>query len=189
MNTRFRALVKRSPYRTFKALARDAGVSLTTMQNILTGRVGPIDNDGSIRDFVHRLAECLNCLPEQMFAPECFEQPAEAETVDEVTPEVVASVQQARDTVASLFRYLTPREERIIRMRFVQECTLEDVATAFGVTRERVRTIEAKALHKMRNPRIAIKCRDNPYVSNVGIQSGMRRYLTDGGLSWRGVMG
>ena len=51
---------------------------------------------------------------------------------------------------------LTPREERIIKMRFGledgTERTLEEVGHAFGVTRERIRQIEAKALRKLRHP-------------------------------------
>src|SRR5262249_32105486 len=51
---------------------------------------------------------------------------------------------------------LTPREERIIKMRFGledgTEHTLEEVGQAFGVTRERIRQIEAKALRKLRHP-------------------------------------
>ncbi|HMF00270.1 MAG TPA: sigma factor-like helix-turn-helix DNA-binding protein, partial [Terriglobia bacterium] len=51
---------------------------------------------------------------------------------------------------------LTPREERVIKMRFGledgTERTLEEVGRAFGVTRERIRQIEAKALRKLRHP-------------------------------------
>jgi RNA polymerase primary sigma factor len=51
---------------------------------------------------------------------------------------------------------LTPREERVIKMRFGLEDgtahTLEEVGQAFGVTRERIRQIEAKALRKLRHP-------------------------------------
>ncbi len=51
---------------------------------------------------------------------------------------------------------LTPREERIIKMRFGledgSEHTLEEVGQIFGVTRERIRQIEAKALRRLRHP-------------------------------------
>jgi RNA polymerase primary sigma factor len=58
--------------------------------------------------------------------------------------------------VAAMLKYLNPREERIIRMRFGFEDgnprTLEEVGEAFDVTRERIRQIEAKALRKLRHP-------------------------------------
>ena len=51
---------------------------------------------------------------------------------------------------------LTPREEKILRMRFgigeKSEHTLEEVGDDFSVTRERIRQIEAKALRKLRHP-------------------------------------
>ena len=51
---------------------------------------------------------------------------------------------------------LTPREERVLRLRFdigeKSDHTLEEVGHKFGVTRERIRQIEAKALRKLRHP-------------------------------------
>ena len=57
---------------------------------------------------------------------------------------------------------LTPREEKIVRMRFGldrsgREHTLEEISHLFGVTRERIRQIESKALNKLRHPAIAQK--------------------------------
>jgi RNA polymerase primary sigma factor len=57
---------------------------------------------------------------------------------------------------------LTPREEKIVRMRFGldgsgKEHTLEEISRRFGVTRERIRQIESKALKKLRQPAIAQK--------------------------------
>jgi RNA polymerase primary sigma factor len=61
-----------------------------------------------------------------------------------------------KDQIATMLRTLTPREERIIKMRFGlddgNEHTLEEVGEVFAVTRERIRQIEAKALRKLRHP-------------------------------------
>jgi RNA polymerase primary sigma factor len=61
-----------------------------------------------------------------------------------------------RDTIAEALASLTPREERIIRMRFglgmTGDHTLEEVGNTFSVTRERIRQIEAKALRKLKHP-------------------------------------
>jgi RNA polymerase primary sigma factor len=61
-----------------------------------------------------------------------------------------------KEQTAQVLRTLTPREEKIIKMRFGledgSEHTLEEVGRSFAVTRERIRQIEAKALRKLRHP-------------------------------------
>jgi RNA polymerase primary sigma factor len=72
-----------------------------------------------------------------------------------VSPSEAAIGLDLKDQTASVLRTLTPREERIIKMRFGLEDgtqrTLEEVGHAFSVTRERIRQIEAKALRKLRH--------------------------------------
>ena len=76
--------------------------------------------------------------------------------------EAVISVDLKRQT-AHVLRTLSPREERIIKMRFGledgSEHTLEEVGQSFQVTRERIRQIEAKALRKLRHPSRSRKLR------------------------------
>ena len=61
-----------------------------------------------------------------------------------------------KEQTARVLRTLTPREEKIVKMRFGledgSEHTLEEVGRSFAVTRERIRQIEAKALRKLRQP-------------------------------------
>lgn len=52
-----------------------------------------------------------------------------------------------------VLKTLTPREEKIVRMRYFEDMTLEEVGAKFKVTRNRVRQIEAKALRKLRHPK------------------------------------
>ncbi len=72
-----------------------------------------------------------------------------------VVPEEAATLSNLRDATAEMLATLTPREERILRMRFgigsVTHHTLEQVGLQFSVTRERIRQIEAKALRKLKN--------------------------------------
>jgi RNA polymerase primary sigma factor len=61
-----------------------------------------------------------------------------------------------KEQTDSVLKTLTPREEKVIKMRFGvgdgSEHTLEEVGQSFAVTRERIRQIEAKALRKLRHP-------------------------------------
>ena len=76
--------------------------------------------------------------------------------VDEKTlsPSQTAARRILREQVLSIIGDLTPREQRILRMRFGLDDgithTLEEVGKEFGVTRERIRQIEAKAIERMR---------------------------------------
>jgi RNA polymerase primary sigma factor len=77
------------------------------------------------------------------------------EATDAVDPHAAAEAAALRKCVAEALSQLTPREERILRMRFgigMADHTLEQVGNAFGVTRERIRQIEAKALEKLGHP-------------------------------------
>ena len=73
-----------------------------------------------------------------------------------IDPHMAAEASVLRDVVSEAIGTLTPREERILRMRFgiggMAEHTLEEVGQIFGVTRERIRQIEARALMKLRDP-------------------------------------
>src|SRR3989344_3375067 len=70
-----------------------------------------------------------------------------------ITPDRVASLQLLKDHVFSIIKDLTPREQKILAMRFGLTDgvahTLEEVGQEFGVTRERIRQIEAKALERI----------------------------------------
>ena len=68
-----------------------------------------------------------------------------------------------RETTTRILATLTPREERVLRMRFgigmITDHTLEEVGQQFAVTRERIRQIEAKALRKLKHPSRSRKLR------------------------------
>jgi RNA polymerase primary sigma factor len=80
---------------------------------------------------------------------------------DTVDPQAAAEASALSGFVAEALEGLTPREQRILRMRFglggESDHTLEEVGKVFGVTRERIRQIEAKALEKLREPARARK--------------------------------
>ena len=81
-----------------------------------------------------------------------------------VSPSDAASLTMLRYEVEHVLDTLTPRERRVLQLRFGlndgRECTLEEVGKRIGVTRERIRQIEAKALRKLRQPSRSMKLRD-----------------------------
>ena len=82
------------------------------------------------------------------------------EATDAIDPRAVVEAIALQKALAEALEELTPREQRILRMRFgigTTDHTLEEVGKTFGVTRERIRQIEAKALAKLRHPSCARK--------------------------------
>ena len=75
---------------------------------------------------------------------------------DAPAPDTAASHTLLREQLSEVLQTLTPREEKVLRLRFGLEDgrsrTLEEVGREFNVTRERIRQIEAKALRKLRHP-------------------------------------
>ena len=81
-----------------------------------------------------------------------------------LAPADAASAQLLREQVQEVLNSLTERESRVLKLRFGLEDgrtrTLEEVGREFGVTRERIRQIEAKAIRKLRHPSRSKKLRD-----------------------------
>jgi RNA polymerase primary sigma factor len=86
------------------------------------------------------------------------------EDKEAVAPGDAASLTMLHDEVEDILDTLTPRERRVLQLRFGlidgHQRTLEEVGKRFGVTRERIRQIEAKALRKLRHPSRSRKLRD-----------------------------
>jgi len=83
---------------------------------------------------------------------------------DALAPADAASQLLLKEQLADVLKTLTPREERVLSLRFGLEDghprTLEEVGKEFNVTRERIRQIEAKALRKLRHPSRSKKLKD-----------------------------
>lgn len=83
---------------------------------------------------------------------------------DASEPSEAASYTLLKEQLMSVLSTLTPREEKVLRLRFGLDDgrtrTLEEVGKEFNVTRERIRQIEAKALRKLRHPSRSKKLRD-----------------------------
>ena len=83
---------------------------------------------------------------------------------DSPSPQDAASYTMLREQLEEVMNSLTPREAKVLKLRFGLEDgksrTLEEVGQMFGVTRERIRQIEAKALRKLRHPSRSRKLKD-----------------------------
>jgi RNA polymerase primary sigma factor len=128
-------------------LAAEMGLALEKVQHIqkisqetvsLDTSVGDDDDDSTLGDFVV--------------------------DVKNLPPDKAAARQLLKDYVFEAMKDLTPREQKILEMRFGLEDgvshTLEEVGREFDVTRERIRQIEAKALEKIQQKEIIQKLRD-----------------------------
>ncbi|MDF2929925.1 MAG: sigA, partial [Anaerospora sp.] len=86
------------------------------------------------------------------------------EDQDAPAPAEAASFMLLKEQLEEVLETLTPREEKVLRLRFGLDDgrarTLEEVGQHFGVTRERIRQIEAKALRKLRHPSRSKKLKD-----------------------------
>jgi RNA polymerase primary sigma factor len=83
---------------------------------------------------------------------------------DAPAPAEAASFSLMKEQLLDVLDTLTPREEKVLRLRFGlddgRQRTLEEVGREFNVTRERIRQIEAKALRKLRHPSRSKKLKD-----------------------------
>lgn len=126
------------------------------------------------------IADALGVEPEWLFPPELValkdvrrealltgEQIAKLQWIRPLSlPELDVSLlrQQLEQAAKDVLLSLTPRERRVIQLRFGldngQSRSLEETGKEFGLTRERVRQIEAKALRKLRHPRLNRRLKD-----------------------------
>ena len=81
-----------------------------------------------------------------------------------MSPEKYAISEMLKSELNDVLKTLTEREEKVLRLRFGiddgQSLTLEEVGKIFGVTRERIRQIESKALRKLKHPSRSKKLKD-----------------------------
>jgi RNA polymerase primary sigma factor len=135
----FKDLVKklgREP--TSQELSKDSGIPLNDVEKILNLIEEPISLDMSIGEEDSTL--------EDLIPDEKSLSPSDSLLEKDLTLQI-----------RKLLSGLSPREEKILRLRFGigedGECTLEEIGRQFGLSRERIRQIEAKALERLREPK------------------------------------
>ena len=115
--------------------------------NVLKRFINPVKYASKFHEAVVAYL-CVNFIPDE-------EAPAPAEAASHIL---------LREQLDEVLKTLTPREEKVLKLRFGLEDgrskTLEEVGKEFNVTRERIRQIEAKALRKLRHPSRSKKLKD-----------------------------
>ena len=123
---------------TYEELAKKLNLDEKKIKNIIKISKEPVSletpvgdsNDASIKDFI--------------------------ESENEFSPSDIVANSDLKEKVREVLKSLTPREEKVLKMRFgidvASEHTLEEVGKDFSVTRERIRQIEVKALKKLKHP-------------------------------------
>ena len=146
----------------------------STIGELVNLKKSPLSASGQFLPIVNRICDILLCAPEDLFSEvqltTAIESNRRTIKVNEAemqfmlettadTPLLENQVDQDRlpGKVAELLETLTPREAKVIAMRFGigndgQAHTLEEVGKVFDVTRTRIRDIEARALSKLRHP-------------------------------------
>lgn len=144
------------------------------IMSLLNMTKSPLDSKGEMRKSVVAMCEKLNWLPEEIFTQNQIDLELETnkftKTVQEaemrylienaepqVLIEELIDKERAFDELEEQLKTLTPREEKVLRMRFgldpyIKSHTLEETGKQMGNHRERIRQIEAKALRKLRLP-------------------------------------
>lgn len=151
--------------------ANNMGVSYVKLLALSNLKLSPIDKDGNIIPEVYKLCEYTNKTPLDLFSPDQV-APLETNTAEvDMTAEEVETLMlpasggtdpsrllenaQSLRALQTVMETLTPRETKVLNLRFGIGCdehTYEDAGKVFGVSKERVRQIEAKAIRKLRHP-------------------------------------
>ena len=152
------------------------GISYGKLLALSNLTISPIDKDGNVTPEVLKICDFTNKMPLELFSPDQIvpleTNTAEVEmTADEVetlmlssygshNPEKLLSDSQSAQAIKDLLDTLSPRESKILQLRYGMDCdthTYEEIGKVFEVTKDRIRQIEAKALRKMRHPSRAKK--------------------------------
>ena len=143
----------------------------------------PINAKGEIRELVKKIMEALGCTIDELFTEKQlkgfvshnkFETKVEEKDLikikQDVKPlELGIMEKDVKDVLSKIFnKFLTPREEKVIRMRFGigmdTDYTLEEIGLQFLISRERVRLITKRVVKKLSSPEVINELR------NAGIQ-------------------
>lgn len=153
--------IERAGYTPGKRLANDAGIAYTQINDLVNMKIAPVNENGDIKEFVSKLATILRVTPWELFDAEQINSAVKTNSVEfDANMQEMVSMNTRTSTFAlqgavdTALEELSDREVKIIDMRFGitgQEKTLKEIATDFGVSTNRIRQIEQRALRKLRH--------------------------------------
>ena len=171
--------IHRAGYRNVSHFCEQNGMGKTILTALISLKTPPLTKDGEFRDPAKKLMEHLCALPTDLWTTEQLTMELKRNTsTKEVALNAMLSVlgmnaeealqliapprpdemleeKEKTEVVGEMLGSLTPREERVLRMRFGIGCdehTLEEAGEKLRVTKERIRQVEIKALRKMKHP-------------------------------------
>ena len=168
-NERLLAAMEGMGYKSVAEFSRSQGLNGVKVNEIISGKIPPLDREGNPKELTKEILEILNLTIEKAFTEKqlkgfkkhTFEVKIEEEKLLQIispakNQEIKVIEQEVKSKLSEILSTLTPREEKILRMRFGigmnTDHTLEEVGRKFFVTRDRIRQIEARALRKLKHP-------------------------------------
>jgi len=174
--------IKEQGYKSVAEFARAIGIQQPVIARFVTLKQPAIDRNGRWRKSVELMAEALKCEPADLFPLQHIEKALKRSSasfeadINDVAAFLTGGEDTARTAlehvtqeesmreVSESFEFLTPKEQHVLRLRFgmdnPEESTLQEIANMYGLTRERIRCIEARALRKLKHPQISRNLRE-----------------------------
>lgn len=194
-NGRLLRAIRQAGYATPAAFARAHGINYQQLQTLITMTQSPFWASGKPKRFALDIADILGSNIEDILPPQftgkslATHAEVPSLTEDQVamliqnipkTPEELAMLGEVGPAIDIALKTLSPRVERVLRLRFAlgpqnDEVTLDDLAKAYNVSRERIRQIETKGLRRLKNPSRARELRDAAEI--VGYPPPSRKML------------
>ena len=171
--------IHRAGYRNVSQFCEQNGMAKTQLTELISFRTPPLTKEGEFREPAKKLMEGLCALPTELWTAEQLTMELKRNTstkevnldamlsvlginaeealqmIEPPKPDEVLEEKEKAEVVSEMLDSLTPKEARVLRMRFGIGCdehTLEEVGKKLDVTSERIRQMEAKALRKMKHP-------------------------------------
>ena len=171
--------IHKAGYRNVSQFCEQNGMAKTQLTELISFRTPPLTKEGEFREPAKKLMEGLCALPTELWTAEQLTMELKRNTsikevnldamlsvlginaeealqmIEPPKPDEVLEEKEKAEVVGEMLDSLTPREARVLRMRFGIGCdehTLEEVGKQLDVTSERIRQMEVKALRKMKHP-------------------------------------